>query len=160
MSRLRAFTSSLQPPTPDSSDDQAAKAQGTSTSASGAPPDQQPAYAPPQPEPFHQDPFVGPGKAVDPKDKIVQTPDLPLDPDALRKKLTDPLGTSTPSQDSSEPSFGGPPLGSSPPGPDYTWTQFCKVGRRSKIPGGLYPFRQSPIHPPQGIMNRPVVIPR
>ena len=66
--------------------------------------DVDPTYAPPQPEPFHEDPYVGPNKVVDPKDKIVKTPELPLDLDALKKRLKDPLGTAK--QDSGVPSSG------------------------------------------------------
>ena len=53
-------------------------------------------YAPPQPEPFHKDPVVGPGMPVDPHQTTGHTPDLPLDKDALLKRLKDPLGTSQP----------------------------------------------------------------
>jgi hypothetical protein len=141
MSSLRAFNSSWQPPGADGSDDQTAQTQASaqassapdsSAADSAVPPAQQPQYAPPQPDPGHQDPYVGPGKAVDPKDHIFQTPDLPLDLDALRKKLTDPLGTDKPSQDPGGPGFGGPPPGSAPPGPDYTWDPILQGWKKVK----------------------------
>ena len=166
---LRDFTNSLSDPTP-SADEQPAPAdnsgatdapapvtigQDAGSPSATTPPAQAPAYAPPQPEPFHEDPYVGPNKAVDPKDKIVQTPELPLDPEALKKRLKDPLGTYKPKQDPGGPSFGDPPPGSTPPGPDYTWDPILRGWKRIKHPNSSIPIPPAPEPPAPGDYEMP-----
>ncbi len=90
----------------------------------------------PQPEQPHKDQAVGQGKMVDPHDKVVTTPPIPLDPDALRKLIKDPLKPIKEAVGHADPgkpaeNFGGPPPGSTPPGPGYTWNPISQSWQKS-----------------------------
>ncbi len=154
---LRQFSSSLQDPNAQTTDDGNAQAQADSNGgdtfgspvASDSPAQADPApvmLADNSPPPAHDDPVVGQNKAVDPNDKswfLKGTWDIDKPPKVTGGGGDLPGASGQQAEypqdkddtpDGGGPKFGGPPPGSTPPGPGYKWDPILQGWRKDKDP--------------------------